>query len=1119
MGSKFSKSSKAEKKWDELKVNGKALPENFDKTSTLPASFRRRDEEVIMTGTLPRNLNRNQSFSKRFRKSCKNWAAQRGLIDPCKAKQTETQSQVPTKPSSVVLAQEECKDKITDVAQEVPEVVITKAQSLDMLVEKNTMPLETPSIEDSVNTDSVAKCENEALATSAEAEIVIETPLKESDGSDLIKDCFTSHPEPTNNEELIKMEAEKSAEIIIEAEDIQGEQVEVEKEKTPELFTPIIEVGILKEDEIKKCDLVDEPETQILINEKEQAVEIPIIESTTQTNESENYGEKEETSKIIEPEMIEVDKEEVAEKNVIVQEVLPKDVISEENKITAATFNIQENLVESEQSIVEEITLEENKTTEETSSIQESLVESEESIVEEVLAKDITLEENKATEETPSIQENLVESEESIVEEVLAKDITSEEKKTTEETPSIEENLVESEQSIVEEVLTKDITSEINKTTEETSSIQENLVESEQSVVEEVIAKDSSLEENKTTDEGTVMQENLVEPELKTLGEVIAKDITIEENKTTKETILDNCVEADKNTLDVETNIIIEREEKEVGEDTSMEKNDVEVIENIIPSETLAEAEKEVETTEDSRDKDDDIKEETNAIHGAIEEVVVMEVNQVDIEKSTENTDTESTINKEVSVEEIDKDEINLNESRKTPEIIDDNKTVVEDEVSIENEEVTFTKDDNAEAVECSQIQTEELETISKGNISANNNSEVMENDKCNEVSSEKFEDETVDKEEDNNLNESGNLIVESKTTSEIEESITVEHLEQSISEAEICESKTNVEEDVICTKSETNIEEAEQEEEIEEDIGSTEVKVEKIIEEKQIENEVDATKNEEVPKVENILDISDGVWKCQWNLSCIDSKKEEADLPMTMQTPDAEEIAVEETTEELQPQFELSKEEEMDDKNGQISELSSFDSINTVIQRTDNQLESLQDIETQDENDTLKEETDIDNKLEAGECENIAEMEDETTTALPELEEVKIKTDVASDVFDNGEPSSLESLEEEKNDEITAGNKTAETAVQDIITDIVDNIPSQNDMPSLENVCESPADDLVSEGGSDGCVSTDEGIAASDDDDKDSCKSGELKKDNAKEVSESEIQIESLITEIDQHS
>ena len=105
---------------------GKVCQKILTKLSTLPASFRRRDEEVVMTGTLPRSLNRNQSFNKRFRKSCKNWAAQRGLIDPCKAKQTETQSQVPTKPSSVVLAQEEGKDKFTDVASDVPEVVITK---------------------------------------------------------------------------------------------------------------------------------------------------------------------------------------------------------------------------------------------------------------------------------------------------------------------------------------------------------------------------------------------------------------------------------------------------------------------------------------------------------------------------------------------------------------------------------------------------------------------------------------------------------------------------------------------------------------------------------------------------------------------------------------------------------------------------------------------------------------------------------------------------------------------------------------------------------------------------------------------------------------------------------
>merc|ERR1712083_27269 len=94
MGSKFSKSSKDkdEKKWNDFKAKAK-LPERLDKYSTLPASFRRRaaepkrDEEK--TGTLPRNLNRNESFSKRFRKSIKSWASQKGLAEVSRAGRTE----------------------------------------------------------------------------------------------------------------------------------------------------------------------------------------------------------------------------------------------------------------------------------------------------------------------------------------------------------------------------------------------------------------------------------------------------------------------------------------------------------------------------------------------------------------------------------------------------------------------------------------------------------------------------------------------------------------------------------------------------------------------------------------------------------------------------------------------------------------------------------------------------------------------------------------------------------------------------------------------------------------------------------------------------------------------
>jgi len=150
-------------------------------------------------------------------------------------------------------------------------------------------------------------------------------------------------------------------------------------------------------------------------------------------------------------------------------------------------------------------------------------------------------------------------------------------------------------------------------------------------------------------------------------------------------------------------------------------------------------------------------------------------------------------------------------------------------------------------------------------------------------------------------------------------------------------------------------------------------------------------------------------------------------------------------------------------------------------------------------------------------ELDSATKFEGESNISLPELEEVEMKTENLD--MENAEPNSLESLDDEKSSSekaINNENKHVETAMKDILTDIVDNIASKSEMTSLENVRDASADDLISEGGSDGCVSTDEGIAASDDDDKDSCKSDELKKDNAKETATSEI--ENLITEIDQH-
>merc|ERR1740137_1872 len=207
----------------------------------------------------------------------------------------------------------------------------------------------------------------------------------------------------------------------------------------------------------------------------------------------------------------------------------------------------------------------------------------------------------------------------------------------------------------------------------------------------------------------------------------------------------------------------------------------------------------------------------------------------------------------------------------------------------------------------------------------------------------------------------------------------------------------------------------------------------------------------------------------------------------MPVQTPDAEEISREDTTELETQQCELSKEE------------ANECSVTPCEPENEKKTEALND------------------ELETPEADNETQFEGESNISLPELEEVEMKTENIH--LDDSEPSSLESLEDEKVEAETAinnENKHAETAMKDILTDIVDNIASKSEITSLENVSDAPADDLISEGGSDGCVSTDEGIAASDDDDKDSCKSDELKKDNAKEIAESEI--ESLITEIDQH-
>ena len=74
MGTKFSKTSSG--------ANGKVLTENEKSTKKLNDV---RSESVgeksnNETKILPRSFDRSRSLSKRFRRSCRNWAVGRGLI-------------------------------------------------------------------------------------------------------------------------------------------------------------------------------------------------------------------------------------------------------------------------------------------------------------------------------------------------------------------------------------------------------------------------------------------------------------------------------------------------------------------------------------------------------------------------------------------------------------------------------------------------------------------------------------------------------------------------------------------------------------------------------------------------------------------------------------------------------------------------------------------------------------------------------------------------------------------------------------------------------------------------------------------------------------------------------
>merc|ERR1719220_2288194 len=117
MGGNQSKTNERRRKKEDLESGGK------EKAKLLTALFSsQKVKGQSSVEGLPEEFQRgkkSQSFRKKLKKNWTNWAAQRGLIDPCRGEHTcSSHSQAPTKPSSVVLARKEQKKLVEVLVEE-----------------------------------------------------------------------------------------------------------------------------------------------------------------------------------------------------------------------------------------------------------------------------------------------------------------------------------------------------------------------------------------------------------------------------------------------------------------------------------------------------------------------------------------------------------------------------------------------------------------------------------------------------------------------------------------------------------------------------------------------------------------------------------------------------------------------------------------------------------------------------------------------------------------------------------------------------------------------------------------------------------------------------------------
>jgi len=239
MGTKLSKS--LQQAGDQQQHNGgEDWPEGSSKTSTLPASFRRKAHNLGKTGSLPRNsagpdksFDRNTTFGQRLRKSCRNWAKQKGLVNS-----TKENGKLPSEKSTKDVAEETAAttaqenkqdssvepDKEQDIGSIVASLVVeahkkkmasraqSRAQSREVLLE-NPAPEAQPAEKEQVQVGEVGEGEScEKKEEESSARVSPEEKTEDHTTSDLEPQPSTNDDESGPDQHLGKQSGEEEEE-------------------------------------------------------------------------------------------------------------------------------------------------------------------------------------------------------------------------------------------------------------------------------------------------------------------------------------------------------------------------------------------------------------------------------------------------------------------------------------------------------------------------------------------------------------------------------------------------------------------------------------------------------------------------------------------------------------------------------------------------------------------------------------------------------------------------------------------------------------------------------------------------------------------------------------------